>query len=279
MFAAVPLSYRGLLTASELLVFTALAWRDNGSRTCWPSHATLASDTGLSARRVRSVLSALHEKGAVSWERNTADGKGNISNVYTINYNGISSQKPGDHDPPPDDVPTEASFRTPTEISDPTEASFRTPTEAHFLPLRNPTSYKADTNEADTSRKQTPNIVQQRQDAFDEFWRLYPRRQGKGKAFEAFAKAVKAVKAETIIDGAKRFALDPNLPEARFIPLPATWLSQGRWDDEHYLPGVKPPGSGSTASERAQSWAEIDISGLGATPTHDQHNPMGVLTR
>ena len=66
---------------------------------------------------------------------------------------------------------------------------------------------------------------------FNEFWDVYPRKQGKGKAKEAFIKASKLANVELILLGAERYAADPNLPDPKFVPLPATWLNQERWDD------------------------------------------------
>jgi len=68
-------------------------------------------------------------------------------------------------------------------------------------------------------------------DRFDEFWAVYPRKAAKAKARTKFATAVKKVGAQTVIDGATRYAADPNLPEQQYIPHPTTWLEQGRWDD------------------------------------------------
>jgi DNA-binding transcriptional regulator YhcF (GntR family) len=69
-------------------------------------------------------------------------------------------------------------------------------------------------------------------EAFNDFWNIYPRKQGKGKAKEAFIKASKLCNVELILLGAERYAADPNLPDPKFVPLPATWLNQERWDDE-----------------------------------------------
>jgi hypothetical protein len=66
---------------------------------------------------------------------------------------------------------------------------------------------------------------------FNEFWSVYPRQQGRGKAKEAFVKAVKDFGLEPVMDGVKRYAADPNLPDPQFVPLPATWLNQERWAD------------------------------------------------
>ncbi|WP_374230873.1 helix-turn-helix domain-containing protein [Humibacter sp. RRB41] len=69
-------------------------------------------------------------------------------------------------------------------------------------------------------------------DAFDSFWSMYPRKVAKEGARSAFVKAAKRVGSEVILEGARRFAADPNLPEKKFIPHPMTWLNRGSWDDE-----------------------------------------------
>ena len=69
-------------------------------------------------------------------------------------------------------------------------------------------------------------------DRFDEFWEAYPRKVGKQKARTKFAAACKRVDAQAVIDGARRLAADPNLPEAQFIPHPSTWLERDGWEDE-----------------------------------------------
>lgn len=68
---------------------------------------------------------------------------------------------------------------------------------------------------------------------FAEFWDAYPAKVGKAAARKAFPKAVKAAGGDPaqIVFGLKaRLHLFPNDPQ--FIPNPATWLNQGRWDDD-----------------------------------------------
>jgi hypothetical protein len=68
---------------------------------------------------------------------------------------------------------------------------------------------------------------------FDKFWSIYPRREGKGAAKAAFARALRGgVTAEKVLEGAARLRDDPNLPDRQFIAHPATWLNQARWDDD-----------------------------------------------
>lgn len=67
--------------------------------------------------------------------------------------------------------------------------------------------------------------------AFESFWAIYPRRTGKLEAFRAFGRAQKLAPRDAIMAAAVIFAQACKGKEERFIPHPATWLNQGRWDD------------------------------------------------
>jgi hypothetical protein len=69
---------------------------------------------------------------------------------------------------------------------------------------------------------------------FASFWSAYPRHVAKAAAEKAWAKIVKTIDPLTIVVGAERMAADPNLPAEQFIPHPATWLNQQRWNDPPY---------------------------------------------
>ena len=64
---------------------------------------------------------------------------------------------------------------------------------------------------------------------FDTFWNLYPKKVDKGAAIRAFRRALKRETLSRILEGAKAFAEDPNLPEKQFIKNPATWLNADAW--------------------------------------------------
>ena len=74
--------------------------------------------------------------------------------------------------------------------------------------------------------------------AFDAFWSAYPKKVGKEAARRAFAK-VKAPAGVliTAVEQQKGSA-QWKKENGRFIPNPATWLNQGRWEDE--IPGAAP---------------------------------------
>jgi len=68
------------------------------------------------------------------------------------------------------------------------------------------------------------------EDEFNEFWDVYPKKVDKALAFKAFLKAADKFGSRVIIDGAARFANDPNLPSVKtFIKYPATWLNAQCW--------------------------------------------------
>lgn len=69
---------------------------------------------------------------------------------------------------------------------------------------------------------------------FAEFWATYPKKQGKGAAEKAFLKiSPTASLHETMIAAVRAAVLSRQWREqnGRFIPNPATWLNQRRWED------------------------------------------------
>ena len=75
--------------------------------------------------------------------------------------------------------------------------------------------------------------------AFEQWWKTYPRRVAKGAARKAYAGALRKTHPRTLQEAVERYAADPNLPEAQYVPHPATWLNQERWSD-----GPLPPRRG-----------------------------------
>ena len=72
---------------------------------------------------------------------------------------------------------------------------------------------------------------------FDDFWKLYPRKAGKGAARVAWGR--KGIDNSRLIQGRIALALAWQITSDQwrkqngtFIPYPATWLNQERWDDE-----------------------------------------------
>lgn len=71
-------------------------------------------------------------------------------------------------------------------------------------------------------------------DRFDEFWKLYPRKVAKPNALKVWLRIKPDDELLTsIIDAVKRQGLYDK--EIQFVPHPATWLNQRRWEDEVQL--------------------------------------------
>jgi biotin operon repressor len=84
---------------------------------------------------------------------------------------------------------------------------------------------------------------------FESFWEHYPKKVDKGAALRAFKKAAKTQDLDLVIEGARRFSEDPNLPEKQFIKNPATWLNAESWNNGP-LPKRK-----TTDSKALEEWA------------------------
>ena len=67
-----------------------------------------------------------------------------------------------------------------------------------------------------------------------EFWDAYPSKVGRKAAETAFGKAIKSADLPTILAGLERAKASPRWTRdgGQYIPNPATWLNQGRWDDQ-----------------------------------------------
>lgn len=70
-------------------------------------------------------------------------------------------------------------------------------------------------------------------DAFEAFWKAFPsgRKKSKGKAREAFGKAVKKIAADELIANAIEYAASDE-GNGQFVKMPETWLNQECWNDD-----------------------------------------------
>lgn len=87
-------------------------------------------------------------------------------------------------------------------------------------------------NPESESRIQNPNTREARGAGFEEFWKAYPRKEGKQKARQAFEKVT--VPLETLLQAVERQKTSAQWTKdgGQFIPHPATWLNGKRWEDQ-----------------------------------------------
>jgi len=78
-------------------------------------------------------------------------------------------------------------------------------------------------------------------DGFAQFWTLYPRKTGRGAAQAKWTSLhLHNSLVDTVLESVRQHRLCDQWTTAngRFIPLPATWLNQRRWEDTVPLPAL-----------------------------------------
>jgi len=107
-----------------------------------------------------------------------------------------------------------------------------TETQVEHLPIikelkniRNKEIYK----EKEIKEKEKPQKTE-----FDIFWDEYPRREGKGAARKSFEKAIKKTTLDVLLEAVRKQKQSDQWTKdnGQYIPHPATWLNQERWEDE-----------------------------------------------
>lgn len=93
-FGMVPKALRGQ-TPYVIAVYAVLSMRWGSGSTAYPSHATLAEETGASVSTVKRALATLRDLGFIEWEPRS-DGKGGrTSNLYRLTIgHGVSLDTP-----------------------------------------------------------------------------------------------------------------------------------------------------------------------------------------
>jgi hypothetical protein len=84
-------------------------------------------------------------------------------------------------------------------------------------------------NKLNIKTPQTPHGLDA---SFEVFYQAYPKRRARGKAEQAYTKALLLAKPEELLAGAKRYSAEVRGKEEQFVAFPATWLNQKRWLDE-----------------------------------------------
>ena len=180
-------------THKAIRVYAVLArFADSETLQAWPSRATIAEKARMTVRSVDAALAELENLGMLSKQHRVED------NRYTSSLYVIRRVPPGG-------------------------AKIARGVVQNLHGVVQKTAHR-------TITKELEPLELERERAFTEFWDSYPHKMDKARARKAFGKLTKANRLEAI-EGAKRFAADPNLPPKRFIPYPATWLNGERWND------------------------------------------------
>jgi hypothetical protein len=109
----------------------------------------------------------------------------------------------------------------------------------------NPTQVKKQVSK-ETSNKPpiVPQGVDEQAQLFDRFWKAYPRHEGKEPARRAWRRLKANIQLCRIMSAAlarQKTSESWQRDGGRYIPMPATWLNQHRWEDEPTSPAQSEP--------------------------------------
>lgn len=224
------------LTAAEFRVYCHLSRRASGGE-AFPSVPSIQNHCGMSHRTVRAALRVLLGRGMIRRRDRMGTSciftitkpsnwiKGGGAKMHRVGGcqsapGGGANQHPGGV---PDSTPKYIQLRISTEGKTPIP-----PPEDLELTLEN-----------------TKGLNEPKPE--DRIYDSYPRRIGKPAALKAIRLALKTTPFETLADAVGRYALLTArwpAPDRQFIPHPATWFNQRRWEDpETFAPRQSKPGT------------------------------------
>ena len=186
-----------------------MRYADKDTHKAFPSRKTLAGRLRCSAASVDRASMELIDAGLLSKEQ-----RHNNSLVYTLHSSPV-----------------------------------QTPIITHDDTLSSPVMTAIVTGD-DLTRTTKPEPIEQESlndisHNFDQFWKLYPRKVGKGKARQAFEKALEKTDIDIILAGVEAYVYHEGYNDMEFIAHPTSWLNGERWDDEYDTPLRKDtPGPG-----------------------------------
>lgn len=187
-------------SSGQKLVLLALADHANDDGHCWPGMGRIAEKCGMSARQVSNHVSALEACGLLEKTRRMRDDQKYSTYLYHLKFSSSGSPLPVGQQKPISGGPAEAHFRTEPSVE---------------------------------NRKKEPSLSSSSDDdGFAEFWKIYPRKVGKGAALKAFRKHRKKTALDLILNACSLYAIERKGKDVEYTAHPATWLNQERWHDD-----------------------------------------------
>jgi hypothetical protein len=120
----------------------------------------------------------------------------------------------------------------------PSKQPSKNPQETPTDPSKKPTNVNVNVND---------NVNDIYTSNFLEFWEKYPRKKGKGAAYKSYEKVKN--NHNDIMQGLKKYDFSDDV---QFVPHPATWLNQRRWEDESDIKELPKPESDEEWESRMQ---------------------------
>lgn len=224
-FAVIPAAVRydkDLQPGAKLLYgeITALA---TAQGFCWATNAYFAELYEVSIRTIQRWIEALVNKGYLYTEVTNIDGTDQrkimlSSNCgFPVNENPSTTKMSGVHD---------KNVATPRQ-------------KCHGVHDKNVTSHIYNNTMNNTMnnniRSSADDRAKKEPDIFDELWKLYPRKEGRKKAYASYLKAIrKGTTNEEIRNGIQKYVefIERNNIETQYIKQGSTYFNGEHWTDE-----------------------------------------------
>lgn len=216
-YAIIPASvrYDPELRPSAKLLYGELTALCDKTGYCWASNRYFAELYRLSDKTVSELMLQLEKRGHIRREVIRSE-KNEV--VQRRIYAGVFSVIPS---------PEKSGEGSPEKSGEP--------------PPKNPAHIVTSNNKQDN-----PPIAPRggEADDFDRFWQAYPKKVGKQAARKAFHRVKTPVESLLRAISEQKRSDQWSRDGGRFVPNPATWLNQGRWEDD-----LGPPGMSRAAPE------------------------------
>ena len=193
---ALAMQQKRIKPATKIVLYWIADHHNSETDACFPSLATLSDECEMSKRAVQAHIDTLSYAGLIERvERKRGNGS-RTSNGYRLNL----TKQAWQNLPPP--------------IA-----------ESARAPMQNLPALNLGTNNLG-------NITSKNMSIFDNLWKIYPKKVGKGTAKKAFAKATTKATPDQIEHALSVFVRAWGNQDKKFMPHLATWLNGERWEDE-----------------------------------------------
>jgi predicted transcriptional regulator len=221
---------RGLKPATKIVLIQLSERHNKDTGMCNPSIKTLADDCEMDRTTVMRHIEVLIGLGLLSRSASGKEDGGRANNEYVL------------HMPKP--IQTDVSEGVKSQIA----TGVKSQSDGGLS--RNPTGVKSHSYATRTLREPEvrepllfgsiePQSAREpekpKDDGFDDFWKVYPRKEAKAAARKNWAKAIQKAPASVIIAAAERYAHRP-VDDVKFLKFPQGWLTDERWKDEEQTP-------------------------------------------
>lgn len=218
------------ISSVQKLVLLSLADRASVDHLAYPSHDSIAEDTGADIKTVKTALKALVELGLIE---DSGSRVGRTRQVVVWHLVGVEDRH--------ESSPKTEGFQKRKGSVFPVKGTQKRATE----PKR----------ELPEVLVHTPLPPKERQEAFTKFYAAYPKKKSRKDAERAWDKLKPtAAMVDEIMAGLRRGidSVEWAKEEGQYIPLPATFLNGERWTDEFK---AKPLGAANLTPEASSSTA------------------------